>query len=253
VSHPEQKLFIKACLQHISSVPIKKVIEFGSFDVNGEIRSLFTENNLVEYIGVDLIEGPGVDIVGFGHQVNISGSSFDVAVSVECLEHDQHWKESFLKLVDLLEIGGWFFMTCAGKGRQEHGTRRSNPGLSPGTTTVGIDYYKNLTVKDFKENIDLDHLFSEYQFIENRNTFDLYFIGQKKFDNSVVGLSKIIQDTVIRDIFKSTPIAHKIARIPMRVTSLFLPNSAYQNFAYRYWNFLDAIQIKFFKANYSRQ
>jgi SAM-dependent methyltransferase len=253
MSHPEQRLFIKACLQHISSVPITKVIEFGSFDVNGEIRSLFSEKNLVEYIGVDLIEGPGVDIVGFGHEVTISDSSFDVAVSVECLEHDQHWKESFQKLVDLLELGGWLFMTCAGKGRQEHGTRRSNPGLSPGTTSVGIDYYKNLTVNDFKENMDLDDLFSKYQFIENRYTFDLYFIGQKRLDNCFAGASEIIRDPVIREIFQSTPVAHKIVRIPMRLTSKFLPNSVYQHFAFRYWNFIDKIQIKFFKARFSRQ
>lgn len=93
MAHPEQRRFITLALATIASRgEIRRVIEIGSYDVNREIRSLFDDLALDEYIGVDLIEGPGVDLVSLGHEIPVAPESFDVAISVECFEHDRYWQ-----------------------------------------------------------------------------------------------------------------------------------------------------------------
>jgi hypothetical protein len=42
-----------------------------------------------------LVEGPGVDIVASGHEVNLASDSFAVTISAECFEHNPLWRETF--------------------------------------------------------------------------------------------------------------------------------------------------------------
>jgi hypothetical protein len=42
------------------------------------------------------------------------------------------------------------------------------------------DYYKNLTEIDIRKCIDIDNIFSEYEFEVEYNHCDLYFWGIKK-------------------------------------------------------------------------
>ena len=50
---------VKSALEYLPWTP-RRVVEFGSLDVNGNVRALLGE---AEYIGVDLLEGPNVDVV----------------------------------------------------------------------------------------------------------------------------------------------------------------------------------------------
>ena len=67
------------------------VFEIGSADINGSVRSYFQPT---DYVGVDLMSGPGVDVVGQGEDVRLD-REFDVAVSTECLEHNPKYFETF--------------------------------------------------------------------------------------------------------------------------------------------------------------
>ena len=49
---------VKAALEHMP--PRRHVVEFGSADVNGNVRNLLGD---AEYIGVDIRPGPNVDVV----------------------------------------------------------------------------------------------------------------------------------------------------------------------------------------------
>ena len=69
--------------------------------------------------------------------------------------------------------------TCATVGRREHGTTRTTPADSPFTVSKGWDYYRNLTADDFA-HLDLDSMFTEYEFSTNEVTHDLYFWGLKR-------------------------------------------------------------------------
>ena len=42
------------------------------------------------------------------------------------------------------------------------------------------EYYKNLTEKDIRECINIENIFSEFEFSINHNHYDLYFWGIKK-------------------------------------------------------------------------
>lgn len=177
MAHIEQTTFVNTLSKHLSNnYDNAKILEVGSYDVNGTIRKFFKNS---DYTGVDLTEGPGVDIVIEGSLIDHKNESYDITLSCECFEHNPHWRETLLNMIRMTKKGGFVIFTCATKGRIEHGTTRTNPKESPGTSSKGWNYYKNLTIKDFKKNINFDELFNNYLFIRNKKFSDLYFIGQK--------------------------------------------------------------------------
>lgn len=154
-----------------------KVLEVGSLNINGTIRNLF---DVEEYIGIDLEEGSCVDIVSSGQDFDYPNDYFDFSVSSECFEHNPYWKETFLNMCRMTKSGGLVSFSCASLGRPEHGTSKTRPEDSPFTVDAGWDYYKNLSEKDFENNIDLKDIFETYEFEYNPVDFDLYFYGLKK-------------------------------------------------------------------------
>jgi SAM-dependent methyltransferase len=174
----------------------KKVLEVGSLDINGSMRSFFSE---CEYIGIDVGEGNGVDVVCQGQEYDAPDQSFDVCASGECFEHNPYWAETFSNMVRMCKSGGLVFFTCATTGRKEHGTTKSDVESSPLTVGIGWDYYRNLDENDFRYSFEesFDDIFEEYEFhstedydnptefIKNMRTYitpceDLYFWGIKK-------------------------------------------------------------------------
>lgn len=161
-----------------------KVLEAGSLNINGTIRTLF---DLCDYTGIDIGPGPCVDFVAKAHEYDGPSDYFDVVCSCEMFEHDMYLNLSLPNLVRMLKPGGLFFFTCATTGRREHGTRRSGDMLSSPLTCQDAewaDYYKNLTEQDIWAVLPIDHIFSKYKFTDSRlnypGTADLYFWGIKK-------------------------------------------------------------------------
>ena len=148
----------------------------GSYNYNGSIRKIFP-NSI--FTGVDVIKGKDVDIVYDGENLSFKPNSFDLSISCECFEHNPHWKKNFLDLIKFTKSKGFILITCATLGRPEHGTSRTDLKSSPGSMKKW-DYYKNLSIKDFK-NIDLNKYFSSYSIWENKISRDLYFLGKKGF------------------------------------------------------------------------
>lgn len=149
----------------------KRILEVGSLDINGTIRGFFPK---CEYIGLDVGEGKGVDIVCPIHEY-FSPQQFDVIVSTEMLEHDKYWQESLLSMYANLKSQGLFILTCAGPTRQEHGTSRTTPGDAPFTN----DWYRNISILDFT-NILPPAGFTTYSISYARGKADLYFYGIKE-------------------------------------------------------------------------
>jgi SAM-dependent methyltransferase len=66
-------------------IPSGRVADIGALNINGSLRPLFPG---CEYVGFDLVEGLGVDVVlSDAEQWGIPTDSFDVVVSANCLEH----------------------------------------------------------------------------------------------------------------------------------------------------------------------
>jgi len=153
------------------------VLEFGSHDIHGTVRPYFTD---CAYIGVDVANGKGVDVISIAHEYNLPDETFNVVLSLEMFEHDPYWDKSFKNMIRLCKKGGLVLFSCATTGRAKHGTLYCDPHASPNTVDLGWEHYKNLTEKDFIEIINFDELFSTYDFSINRHSFDLNFYGIKK-------------------------------------------------------------------------
>ena len=178
MSHPEQLNFVKAVRnQHPNNFKNCNVLEVGSLNINGSVRSLFKNCN---YLGIDVGPGIGVDLVCEGQKYNGPDRMYDTTISCECFEHNPYWLETFFNMWRMTKLGGLVIVTCATIGRGEHGTKRTTPQDSPLTIEFGWeDYYKNLTEQDFITPLNFGYLFEQYGFQTNNQSHDLYFVGIK--------------------------------------------------------------------------
>lgn len=72
----------------------KRILDVGSCNVNGGLRPSIISLNPSEYMGVDIVEGPGVDMVCSSDDIldKFGENSFDVVISTCVLEHVENWK-----------------------------------------------------------------------------------------------------------------------------------------------------------------
>ena len=196
--HKEAREFTLFVRRILSEFFIGKVVlDVGSGDINGNNKFLF-EN--CEYNGNDVIQAPNVTIVSNTKDLPFKDNTFDTIVSTECFEHDPEYKESIIKIYNMLKPNALFCFSCASTGRPEHGTRRSNPNDSYGT--IGnledmSDYYKNLTEIDLNNVLLLNTTFSVWDTYYNNDSKDLYFVGIKKGNYNFNSLEKYINNGVI--------------------------------------------------------
>tara|TARA_R100000664_G_C2738829_1_gene127694 strand:- start:64 stop:657 length:594 start_codon:yes stop_codon:yes gene_type:complete len=197
MAHREQWVFCGKVKQLFpKSFENKKVLDIGSFDVNGNEEFLFKN---CDFVGLDLGPGEGVDVVCPAQEYDAPDETFDTIISCECWEHNPYYKESIVNAVRMLKKGGLFFFTCATTGRPVHGTvtqdkiDRENMKTQQGTDIVewktmpnvkkenwDNEYYYNVTEDDIKSIFNLDEVFSKYKFEIEENHCDLYFWGIKK-------------------------------------------------------------------------
>jgi hypothetical protein len=93
------------------------VLEIGSHDVNGGVRSLFETAEV--YHGIDIAPGPGVDEVADA-ATWVPNRTFDAIVTTEVLEHAPHWTRILTMAFESLTPGGTLIMTCAADPRGPH-------------------------------------------------------------------------------------------------------------------------------------
>lgn len=93
------------------------VLEIGSIDINGNVRSLFAD--AVHYVGIDRIAGPGVDMVTDARDYEGDGQ-FAVVVCCEVLEHEEEPQAIISCAWRTLRPGGTLILTCASTNRKPH-------------------------------------------------------------------------------------------------------------------------------------
>jgi SAM-dependent methyltransferase len=126
----------------------RQVYEIGSRDINGSIRQAFPEAEV--YLGVDLLHGPGVDVVADGATYTPPFTP-DCVVCCEVLEHSPHPGAIVRQAWRVLAQGGLFVVTCATDPRPAHsGIHGMRP--MPG------EYYRNLSERDLRAMVPARHL-----------------------------------------------------------------------------------------------
>ena len=181
MAHKEQRdFFISIKNKYPNYFNNVNVLDIGSLDINGNNHHLFINYN---YTGLDIAEGKNVNIVSLAHEYSEKDESFDVIISNDCFEHDLYWDKTFKNIVRLLKPNGLFLFTCKTTGSLEHGTLRTDGGFSS-PLTVKIpewtNYYRNITENDVRCSINIDDIFSEYEFSINNIVYDIRFYGIKK-------------------------------------------------------------------------
>ena len=180
MAHPEQKEFVEKVKNHYPDMfNKKKVVDFGSLDINGANKEHFTN---CEYIGVDIGKGKNVDVISKCHELECEPECFDVVITTEMLEHDMYWKKSLEKMVNILKPKGLLIITCATTGRAPHGVPSVSPESSPLTVAIPEwqHHYKNLTAEDVTPHLLPSQNFSMYEHSVNVEHKDYQFYGIKK-------------------------------------------------------------------------
>jgi SAM-dependent methyltransferase len=92
-----------------------RILDVGSYDVNGSLRSIAPAES--HYTGVDLGPGPGVDLVlETAQRYPFDDCSFDLVVSTSCFEHDGMFWLTFLEMMRVTRPGGVVFINAPSNG-----------------------------------------------------------------------------------------------------------------------------------------
>lgn len=168
--HPGAYNFIRESAYKLP--PRKFVLEYGGRNINGSIRSLFDTSN---YLSIDLLAGPGVDLVAdastFDPRTTSMGLQPDTIVCCEVLEHTPKWPAVLAAAGRVLDPEtGVLLLTCATDHRAPHSSLDGGD-LRPG------EYYRNIPVWEFTTL--LDQYFEEYDFEVDEKAGDLYVLAWK--------------------------------------------------------------------------
>lgn len=128
-----------------------EVLEIGSLDINGGITDLLPEGSL--YFGIDMQEGPGVNLVADGAHYTHT-APVDVVVCLEVFEHTDAWPEIVANARANLLEHGVFIGTAAAPGRPPHSARRES-------VPDPDEHYENIHAASLAHQLDLH--FSDWQ------------------------------------------------------------------------------------------
>lgn len=100
----------------------KRILEIGSCYINGSLRPIIENLDPIEYIGVDMEKGPGVDLVmGAEELIEKFGKNyFDVVISTELLEHVKNWQEVISNIKNVCKPNGIILVTTRSYGFPYH-------------------------------------------------------------------------------------------------------------------------------------
>jgi hypothetical protein len=107
--HPANDLYWQTCAKKYPKYfnDPSRVIEFGSYNINGSIRSVF---KCKDYTGIDWRPGPDVDVVSLAHAYK-TDKPYNTVTSASMLEHDPHWEKSLNALLDCVLDDGILVLT----------------------------------------------------------------------------------------------------------------------------------------------
>ena len=108
----------------------KRVLDIGSLDINGNMYDYNycgagpnwrDQIGLLDFVGLDLIEGRGVNFVGNAHKMpEIWKDTFDLVMCMSMLEHDTDPQATLNEAYRVLKPGKLFLVTTVDQTHGEH-------------------------------------------------------------------------------------------------------------------------------------
>lgn len=113
--HPSSLDNMRRCIDWFLPDGPVRAVDIGAVDVNGSYRSLMPAR--VQYTGVDLEAGPGVDVVlEDPYHLPFADGSVDLVLSGQMLEHCAQFWRVFTEIARVLAPGGLVFMIAPSSG-----------------------------------------------------------------------------------------------------------------------------------------
>lgn len=103
--------------RELCGLPRLRVVEFGSCDMNGTVRSVYP--NAASWFGIDLQPGRNVDLVADASKWT-PDDTYDVCVIAEVFEHTADWPALIETAHRALVPGGILVASCATGNRPAH-------------------------------------------------------------------------------------------------------------------------------------
>ena len=146
---------------HVPQGDGQACIDIGSYNVNGSLRPM-VEAHGYEYIGVDIREGPGVDLVmddPYHLPFTLAEAEYNLIVSCSCFEHCVNPWRLMRDVVQVMAPGALLIL-CAPFNWKYHPHpndyyRYSHEGLAALCKEVGLDVvecYMNGDINDAKRD-----------------------------------------------------------------------------------------------------
>ena len=122
-------------------------------------------------MGLDVGEGPNVDVVTPGHLYDGEDESFDVIISTEVFEHDMFYEKTINNIIRMLKPNGIFILI-----EHDNYTYFDSMIIEIQHTLFAFFYDNN---KDYIKNPLYSRYFNnmEWEFIMNKNEFKLLDSG----------------------------------------------------------------------------
>jgi len=91
------------------------VVDIGAQDVNGSLKAVCPTH--LRYVGVDVVDGKGVDVVlKDPYQLPFESGSVDIVISSSCFEHSELFWVLFLEILRILKPAGLFYLNAPSNG-----------------------------------------------------------------------------------------------------------------------------------------
>lgn len=119
----------------LGTVPATSIVELGSRIINGSPRSVCPAS--VPYVGVDCLDGPGVDVVCQA-ETYTPETPVDLVICAEVLEHAAAAPAIVANALAMLAEGGHLIITAASPARAPHSAIDGSPFIRDGEWYSGV-------------------------------------------------------------------------------------------------------------------
>lgn len=201
-------------------ISARDVIEIGSRNENGSIKPYILKFQPTKYLGIDIFDGPDVDIVVDGTKMLevIPKESFDVVICTEVLEHVRDWRALIHNMKMVLREDGLLIVTTRSIGFGFHAFPNDFWRYEIEDFRNIFSDFKILTLDPDVENGTMIKATKPKEFVEvDISSLALYSILSGKREKEVPKRFKLLRKTKVFALLQFYRLRHLLIRALKRI------------------------------------